>query len=77
MQLAKAIKANTIEIIQVMNDGQRDWLKTPVPNGWDDVEGLPRLIQWDGREFEWMSWNSDDLYAVYREVIGLSKYVRF
>jgi hypothetical protein len=77
MQLATAIKVNTVEVTMVKNDGTRDWLYVSIPNGWDDVEQLPKLLEWDGRTFEWMSWNSDSLYSCYREVIGQSKYLKF
>ncbi len=55
------ISPNEIPVMptQRQDDGTF-WLVVDVPNGWDDVKKIcKKVLNYDGRKYVFMSWNSD------------------
>lgn len=68
MQLADSIKIDTVEVYTREEFEGRTWLKVLVPEGWEDMKKLAKMIKYEGKVFEQTGWNSDLNYAYYREV---------
>lgn len=44
-----------------------DWLETPVPGGWDEVQRLDgKVLLVDGVPYGYTGWNSDRLVAYFK-----------
>jgi len=55
------------------DDGSH-WLTVECPNGWDDVKKLTRkVVEFDGKLFGWISWNSDTNTSNFKENHNIAK----
>lgn len=52
----------------------RDFLKFDVPNGWEDVRKVTnKVLEYKGRKFTFVSWNSDFNYCCFTAPHGGSQ----
>lgn len=52
----------------IREDDGSHWLQIDIPNGWDDVKRLTKkVLTYQGRNYTYMSWNSDRLTASFKE----------
>jgi hypothetical protein len=52
-------------------DGDREFITFDIPNGWDDVKKLcKKVLEFDGRNFEFSCWNSDKMTCVFYRMLN-------
>lgn len=77
MQTAESIKIDTVEVYTKEEFEGRIWLRVWVPNGWEDMQNLAKMIRFEDKVFEQTGWNSDLNYAYYREIKSDEQSTRF
>ena len=69
---AKQIVLDGFEPYNVITDkNNMTWLYAKYSHGDEPWRTWPKFVQYDGMLFRWTSFNSDDLYVVYKEAIDI------
>lgn len=73
MNNAKVTALIPITPIVRADDGSH-WLQISIPNGWDDVKKIcKKVLEFEGRTYAFMSWNSDNYLCHFRETNNVAK----
>lgn len=61
-----AFTVNAVVVDHIIDPDGDEWLIRSIPNGWDDVKGGPKVLEFGGNVYCFTGWNSDTLLQYYK-----------